>query len=192
MDEKTVEETTLPSRRSLLKYGPLGIAGTVGISGLAGAGAALLQNPASVQADPAVPTIVGTWQGKVTYTAGLTLPPFRAIYLFDGNGNAIVTSDVEHIPLLMSGMGFGRWKDLGSNKFGYTLAKLGFDLSNPLSSTVYQISSTLTLDETGNKFSASGTRQKVDLLGIPLLKITFTVEAERIPEPGAGKIPQMK
>jgi len=189
MDEHTAEETAFASRRSLLKYGPLGIAG---IGGLATAGVAMLQHPTSAQADPATPTIVGTWHGKVTYTAGLTLPPFRAIYLFDDSGNAIVTSDVEHIPLLMSGMGFGRWKNIGGNKFGYTLAKLGFDLTNPLSSTVYQISSTLTLDESGNNFSASGTRQKVDLLGIPLLKITFTVEAERIPEPGASKIPLMK
>jgi hypothetical protein len=177
------EKSALPSRRSVLKYGSLGAAGA---AGLIATGEALMGMKAHA-AGPASLSIVGIWQGTVTYTAGFTVPSFRATFLFSADGNAMVTSDVERLPELQSGMGFGRWKDMGNTQFQYTLVKQG---AAPVSSDVvgptYNITSTLTLSSDGNNFTASGKRLKLSPAGIQLLEISFNVTAKRLADPGAA------
>lgn len=183
MSKYSDEKSALPSRRSVLKYGSLGAAGA---AGLIATGEALMGMKAHA-AGPASLSIVGIWQGTVTYTAGFTVPSFRATFLFSADGNAMVTSDVERLPELQSGMGFGRWKDMGNTQFQYTLVKQG---AAPVSSDVvgptYNITSTLTLSSDGNNFTASGKRLKLSPAGIQLLEISFNVTAKRLADPGAA------
>jgi hypothetical protein len=183
LSEYSDEKSMPPSRRSILKYGSLGVAGA---AGLVATGGALMVKRAHA-AEPASSSIVGIWQGTVTYTAGLILPPFHATFLFSADGNAMVTSDVERLPALQSGMGFGRWKDMGNNQFQYSLVKQGVaPVPSDLVGPTYNIASTLTLSSDGSNFTASGKRLKLSPAGIQLLEIPFNVTAKRLADPGAA------
>ncbi len=79
----------------------------------------------------------------------------------------MVTSDVERLPALQSGMGFGRWKDMSNNQFQHTLVKQGVaPVPSDLVGPTYDITSTLTLSTDGNNFTASGKRLKLRSAGI--------------------------
>lgn len=82
------EKSTLPSRRSVLKHGSLGVAGAAGLMATGGA----LMGKRAHAAELASSSIVGIWQGTVTDTAGLTLPPLRATFLFSADGNNFTAS----------------------------------------------------------------------------------------------------
>ncbi len=71
LSEYSDEKSTLPSRRSVLKYGSLGVAEAAGLVATGGA----LMGKRAHAAELASSSIVGIWQGTVTYTAGLILPP---------------------------------------------------------------------------------------------------------------------
>lgn len=177
LSEYSDEKSAVPARRSILKYGSLGVAAA---AGLVATGEVLMGN--RVHAAGLTPSgIAGVWQGTVTYTSGLTLPAFGATFLFGADGNAIVTSDVERLPALQSGIGLGRWKDMGNNQFQYTLVKQGdAPVPSDLVGPTYNITSALTLSADGTTFTASGKRQKLSPAGIQLLEITFNVTAKRL------------
>lgn len=167
----TGQKAVSPQRRSFLRR--------TGIIGAATALAALTvpEQTLADSGDAVAGTFVGAWLGTITSTDG-SFPTFQTLFTCSPGGGLVATASIDSEPGLKSGPTHGAWRRLGEHQFSWTAHAFSFDDSGHLNGT-YNIHERLTVANSGNSYSGSGTFEVVNGPGaFPLTR--YNVSAVRI------------
>ena len=123
---------------------------------------------------PDCPTLVGTWEVQVAPDG---IPPFTAYNVFSADGNS--TEFDNSNPPGAQTVAVGPWKRTGVRTFAFVEVNQIFDGEGAFAGTV-RVKSSMTLDETGDKFTSSFTFSMVDPKGTVVFEGSGTATGVRL------------
>jgi hypothetical protein len=118
------------------------------------------------------PSLVGAWMGTGTFSTGET---FRTLVTYHADGGFILSDTAS----LFVPVSHGVWTQTGAREFATTFVQYAADKKGELD-IIVKVRETITMDETGDRYTVRFKSQVFDRLGKAVASLTGTGTGTRI------------